>query len=185
MFRKRDGKLFGVLNDFDLALLNANGTKTSKNRTGTRPFMAIDLLGSPDDMHRYRHDLESLFYVIIYVITRYHDGREIDNPPLQDWNEEGEQRLKRTKHSFLYRALPHATQHFTMTEIEDWAEAMRRAFKDGYDARETYRTDQHRAARRGGPLPEFDEETLGGYVSFETIGDIFRLPIGDTAATLV
>jgi hypothetical protein len=46
-----------------------------KTRTGTKPFMAaIDLLGKPTDMHRYRHDLESLFYVIVYVTSRYDRG---------------------------------------------------------------------------------------------------------------
>ena len=41
-----------------------------KYRTGTGPFMAMDLLREEDDPpppHLYRHDLESLFYIFIYV----------------------------------------------------------------------------------------------------------------------
>ena len=51
MYRKKDGKIFGVLNDYDLAIFKSNNTPSSRNRTGTRPFMAIDLLGNPTDLH--------------------------------------------------------------------------------------------------------------------------------------
>jgi serine/threonine protein kinase len=83
MYRKKDGKVFGVLNDYDLAIFKSNNAPSSKTRTGTKPFMAIDLLGNPDDVHCYRHDLESMFYVIVYVTSRYHEGQELDDPPLQ------------------------------------------------------------------------------------------------------
>jgi len=72
MFRKKDGKIFGVLNDYDLALLKKNDAPTSKVRTGTKPFMAFDLIGCPNDVHRYRHDLESLLYVLVYVTSIQH-----------------------------------------------------------------------------------------------------------------
>jgi hypothetical protein len=129
-------------------------------------------------VHRYRHDLESLFYVVIYVITRYHDGREIDDPPLQEWNGEGEVALEPVilKHSLMLCGLPNATQYFREIEL-DWAEAMRRAFMKGSNARSTYRAARRRAARLGEPLPEFDEETLGGHVSFKTFGDILSIPV--------
>ncbi|KAJ7645774.1 hypothetical protein B0H17DRAFT_884229, partial [Mycena rosella] len=61
MYRTKNGKIFGVLNDFDLSLLmNAADPSTSKQRTGTKPFMAIDLLVPQPPVHLYRHDLESL-----------------------------------------------------------------------------------------------------------------------------
>ncbi|KAK6992607.1 hypothetical protein R3P38DRAFT_148162 [Favolaschia claudopus] len=45
MYHKVNGKLYGVLNDFDLALsLDHQPLSTSKTRTGTKPYMAIDLL---------------------------------------------------------------------------------------------------------------------------------------------
>jgi hypothetical protein len=79
-YRMKAGKVFGVLNDYDLAIFKSNNARSSKTRTGTKPFMAIDLLGNPTDVHRYRHDLESLFYAIFYVTSRYHNGSELDNP---------------------------------------------------------------------------------------------------------
>ena len=33
-------------------------------RTGTGPFMALDLLATTKVVHRYRHDLESFFYIL-------------------------------------------------------------------------------------------------------------------------
>jgi hypothetical protein len=42
--------------------------------------MAVDLLGNPTDVHRYRRDLESTFYVTVYVTLRYHEGHEINDP---------------------------------------------------------------------------------------------------------
>ncbi|KAJ7287203.1 hypothetical protein C8J57DRAFT_1117037 [Mycena rebaudengoi] len=84
MFRKIDGKIYGVLNDFDLSvLLNNEPRSTSKQRTGTEPYMAVDLLvtGRRPPPHLCRFDLESLFYVLAYVVCQYHHGKKIDNPP--------------------------------------------------------------------------------------------------------
>ena len=45
-----------------------NGATKPRSRTGTGPFMAIDLLRKgPVPLHLYRHDLESFFYVLVYV----------------------------------------------------------------------------------------------------------------------
>ncbi|KAJ3790493.1 protein kinase [Lentinula aff. detonsa] len=74
MFRRKDGKIYGVLNDFDLSsrVQNMDKGPTSNHRTGTRPFMSIDLL-DPDweGGHLYRHDIESLFYIMLCLACRY------------------------------------------------------------------------------------------------------------------
>ncbi|KAJ7222551.1 hypothetical protein GGX14DRAFT_664171 [Mycena pura] len=45
MVRCKNGRRYGVLNDFDLAIeMNKDLFPTSKQRTGTKPFMARDLL---------------------------------------------------------------------------------------------------------------------------------------------
>jgi serine/threonine protein kinase len=59
----------GILNDFDLATWVDHST-TNNNRTGTLPFMAIDLLdGELEDRipQLYRHDLESFSWVLAYI----------------------------------------------------------------------------------------------------------------------
>jgi hypothetical protein len=53
----------------------------SKQRTGTKPFMAIEVLRPDLPAHMYRHDLESKFYVLIWTTSRFHKGDEIAVPP--------------------------------------------------------------------------------------------------------
>ena len=72
MYYEQDGKKYGVLNDFDLAAIMAVGERTPKKqgfeRTGTLPFMAIDLLRYPDGQisHWFRHDLESCMWCLVW-----------------------------------------------------------------------------------------------------------------------
>ncbi|TFK20505.1 hypothetical protein FA15DRAFT_123242 [Coprinopsis marcescibilis] len=61
-----------VLNDYDLAAIMAEGEKSPSKkgyeRTGTKPFMALDLLYSSDGsvFRLYRHDLESILWCIAW-----------------------------------------------------------------------------------------------------------------------
>ena len=85
MYRRKGEEICGVLNDSDLATIKGDPSPSSKQRTGTKPYMAIQLLDDEGVTHGYRHDLESLFYVILIVTSRFEDGEEIANPPLQAW----------------------------------------------------------------------------------------------------
>ncbi|KAF5358716.1 hypothetical protein D9757_013032 [Collybiopsis confluens] len=72
MYRREGDNVYGVLNDFDLSSFRTRMDEgpTSKHRTGTKPFMAYDLLDTAwDKVHRYRHDLESLFYIILIFLS--------------------------------------------------------------------------------------------------------------------
>ena len=82
MLRKEDDKIYGVLNDLDLAVDADVKSASSKQRTGTKPFMAIDLLRPDPPVHMYCHDLESMFYVVVWITSRFHNGEEISDPPL-------------------------------------------------------------------------------------------------------
>ncbi|KAG1744150.1 uncharacterized protein EDB91DRAFT_1080942 [Suillus paluster] len=79
MFYKTDkGVLIGVLNDFDLSSLATRQGPQGNERTGTVPFMALDLL-TPEGQrgeveHLYRHDLESFVWVLVWVCLRYRQG---------------------------------------------------------------------------------------------------------------
>jgi len=61
-------RVYGVPTDYDLSLLtattNSRHKKTSQQRTGTPPYMAHELLTEASPLHLYRHDLESLFYIV-------------------------------------------------------------------------------------------------------------------------
>ena len=175
MYRKKDGKVFGVLNDYDLAIFKSNNVPSSKTRTGTKPFMAIDLLGNPTDVHRYRHDLESMFYVIVYVTSRYHEGQELDDPPLQCWEALGEVALKAEKKAFLGDALPPVTPSYKGFLV--WTRKMRGALLQGRSAYADHMDKLQEVENKMGNFPAFDSETLGGHMSFQTFSDILSSPL--------
>jgi hypothetical protein len=114
MFRKIDDKVYGVLNDFDLAVYWKDlSQSTSKQRTGTKPFMARDLLVLDNPpAHTYRFDLESLFYVMVFAVYHYHDKKEIDNPPYKLWEELGTEALLEKKEAFFAKELLEPTKNF-------------------------------------------------------------------------
>lgn len=69
MFTRRDDRVIGVLNDWDLAAPeNSESGPRALHRRGTAAFMAKDLLKNPDGdvQHKYCHDLESFAWILIY-----------------------------------------------------------------------------------------------------------------------
>ncbi|KAL7950210.1 serine/threonine-protein kinase Sgk2 [Trichoderma barbatum] len=58
----------GMLIDLDLAKVRDNGPSGARHQTGTMQFMAVEVLRTVD--HTYRHDLESFFYVLIWMCGR-------------------------------------------------------------------------------------------------------------------
>ncbi len=66
---KNDTDPKGMLIDLDLAKELNCGSSGARHRTGTMQFMAIDVLEG--HTHTYRHDLESFFYVFLWIIIRH------------------------------------------------------------------------------------------------------------------
>ncbi|KAG1811680.1 hypothetical protein EV424DRAFT_1419697 [Suillus variegatus] len=71
---RTQGQFTGVLNDYDLSLFQRD-SPNSLERTGTVPFMALDLL-IPKSMagkveHVYAHDAESFIWVLTWTCLRY------------------------------------------------------------------------------------------------------------------
>ncbi|KAJ8131717.1 hypothetical protein O1611_g1910 [Lasiodiplodia mahajangana] len=58
----------GMLIDLDQAKVRDSGTSEAQRQIGTLPFMAIEVLRKAD--HTYRHDLESFFYVLLWLCAR-------------------------------------------------------------------------------------------------------------------
>jgi hypothetical protein len=58
----------GMLIDLDLAKVRDSGPSGARHQTGTMQFMAIEVLRKAD--HTYRHDLESFFYVLLWMCAR-------------------------------------------------------------------------------------------------------------------
>ncbi|KAG2153590.1 uncharacterized protein EDB93DRAFT_1135630 [Suillus bovinus] len=107
-----NGQWIGVLNDYDLSSIKRDGP-SGKERTGTVPFMALDLLDE-DGLegkvtHLYRHDAESLVWVLVWVCLRYQGGKLIKNGrPLDEWLKVGAIACGEKK-SVFQRKLRHGT----------------------------------------------------------------------------
>ncbi|KAG1865786.1 hypothetical protein DFJ58DRAFT_743145 [Suillus subalutaceus] len=78
MWYWKNGKRIGVLNDYDLSSLADDPGPRGNERTGTVPFMALDLLteeGQRGEVkHLYRHDLESFMWCFAWISLRYENG---------------------------------------------------------------------------------------------------------------
>ncbi|KAG1826526.1 hypothetical protein EV424DRAFT_1509695 [Suillus variegatus] len=90
MWYWRDGKRMGVLNDYDLSSLADDPGPRGNERTGTVPFMALDLLTKDGQQgkvkHLYRHDLESFMWVFAWICLRYRQGVPLRRlRPLDEW----------------------------------------------------------------------------------------------------
>ena len=76
MYYELNGEPVGVLNDFDLAAVMDVGQRTpikkGSERTGTIPYMAVDLLDFPNGEigRRFRHDLESCSWCLAWHMMK-------------------------------------------------------------------------------------------------------------------
>ncbi|OAX35651.1 hypothetical protein K503DRAFT_745613 [Rhizopogon vinicolor AM-OR11-026] len=102
-YETSSGLIIGVLNDYDLS--STRDTPTGNERTGTVPFMAMELLtkaaleGKAE--HLYRHDAESFIWVLTWVCLRYEKGRLIEDRPLDRWLKVSIIRCREKKHDFM------------------------------------------------------------------------------------
>ena len=166
MLRREGDKVYGVLNDMDLAVSVGVTIASSKQRTGTKPFMAIDLLQPDPPVHMYRHDLESMFYVLVWITSRFNNGKELIEPPLQEWADLGGMALIKEKNSFIMSEPPPPTSEFDA--LGRWVVSLQTTIRDGFSARTKYRSELAIAKRSKAMHPPiFEEETLGGFVTFD------------------
>lgn len=104
---REDKQSEGVLIDLNLAHEEkpkdvGEQKPISLHRTGTLPFMALDLIHDMDDYpHYHRHDLESFVYVLIWIAGRYNDGLEADKEMFNDWCEGSWKSIYNDKVTFL------------------------------------------------------------------------------------
>lgn len=97
----------GVLGDFDLATLRDSPHKRGRERTGTIPFMAIELLQKGyfegKIARSYRHDVESFLWVLVWA-SMLHDstweGRET-------WQTSNYSTCRASKTELLLLTFPH------------------------------------------------------------------------------
>ncbi|KAF7858906.1 hypothetical protein EAF04_008947 [Stromatinia cepivora] len=88
----------GRMIDLDLAKELNSKPSGASYRTGTMQFMAIEVLQGKG--HTYRHDLESFFYVFIWMCIRY--GHEDVHPPSDKPKPTNQKSLKSSNPKILH-----------------------------------------------------------------------------------
>ena len=174
--RLEDGSVQGVLIDWDVASTSHTESDSDHTnmRTGTMPFMSIDLHEDPPPVHIERFEYESLFYVLYWICLSYSDGKLLPEEKRHSnfadwpiWNSDiykvvlnSKTGLQRNDKIFenvdefpaMYRPL-----------VQTWLVRLQVQFNEGYHVRYMSKVPGKQSGE------EFDDYTLGGYVSYESI----------------
>ena len=193
---QQEEKVYGVLTDYDLSSwtkdLKDDYTRTSQQRTGTPPYMAQELLKGTSASHLYRHDVESLFYIMLLMCGR-HDIVDVKDEvtkkavtrrvamrqgllPYEDWfNEPNYERLGKMKREFLMDDQPTIYLTESFKDFHLWLKGILISFSEGFESKLSYNRKQWTSGNDTGSTP-FDDETLGNHVGYSTmINSIPRL----------
>lgn len=149
MHKNAGSGVIGILNDFDLASIMKPGSRSPEKRgwerTGTLPFLAVDLLEFHNGETRrwYRHDLESFAWCLLWEMLKKPDRK---------WTEETLENILTSKRGFLSN-VENATdetikQHWTFSSdfIQKWLNSI-----GSYDKKLARYWSERK--RRGGSLP--------------------------------
>ncbi|KAF8699751.1 hypothetical protein RHS03_06943, partial [Rhizoctonia solani] len=127
------------------------------HRTGTLPFMATDLLVECPPPHLYRHDLESFYYVLIWICAKDHCGWDTVHSIAA---------MREKKDSFLAVG---TSDRIGGLSLIDWSEPLRRTWINrihGLFVRGRAAVDPYLGN------VESDKETLDGYITFVKVMDV-------------
>ena len=103
MFQRENDAVVGILIDFDQAIAVPHTPATSRHRTGTAPFMAIEMLRDANTIHELHHDLESFLYVLVWHSCGYR-GKEkagTAGDPLGGWRKGSNKDIAKSKGAFI------------------------------------------------------------------------------------
>ena len=183
-------RVYGVLTDYDLssftATMNSDYKNTSQQRTGTPPYMAHELLRGTSALHLYRHDLESLFYIMLLTAARHTIGtqKRKDKPrvillpslvlPYEDWFNEKHYDVLGLRKGALFAELQPIMSSGIFEDFLPWLEDLQQCFSSGFKLKPSYNNRTWkiwRAAVQPATVQpvEFDDGTLGGQITYDTI----------------
>ncbi|TDL20481.1 hypothetical protein BD410DRAFT_373377 [Rickenella mellea] len=161
-YRSEDGTIVGVLGDFDLSV----HWSSQDRRTRTLPFTALELLRAGRRPHLYRHDVESLFHVLVWIAARFNDGKEVNPDALRGWCKNAKSSML-TKAVFtseigVLKSIVLTTQFQPL--FETWLKPIWMLFLHGYW--------NLNLSNAGTPGVVVDHETLG--ITFEKVIEILK-----------
>ena len=204
-------KVYGVLTDYDLSSwkkdLKNDYTRTSQQRTGTPPYMAQELLKGTSSTHLYRHDVESLFYIMLLLCGRHTLGYPKDGTnkeaELQVVMREGKLPYQDWFRAPSYAMLGYAKGHFfsdlqavelspVFKDFRGWLVKLRNAFGCGFTAKQRHdqqqqillEEDETESCDEVTPAA-FDDETLGGHINYSTVIEPTRRLAGELKGLII
>ncbi|KAK0476419.1 hypothetical protein IW261DRAFT_1367795 [Armillaria novae-zelandiae] len=204
MWRKRNGIICGVLNDFDLSSYRDRKSASALRRTGTGPYYAYDLLEKDPPVHIYRHDVESIFNVLVLMCCRYEiqttsapEGKDqlvhVPSVPFESWYDMSYRQLWNEKRAFFTNEsqdrdtlLPVSV---SFSEFKTWLTDLYDLISDGFCSRIFFvRSVNSRkndliarflgVRKSEAAPPQFDDATLGGFVDYEPFFTVMRYFVG-------
>ena len=110
-----DATHFAVLNDFDLAALMEPGdespSKVGFEKTGTKPFMAVDLLLRNDKNPKrlYTHDLEAMIWCMLWFLE-----------PHPEWTHGSMEAVGRDKIATSFLLAPNDPSDWAIDILKAW-----------------------------------------------------------------
>lgn len=128
----KENNKYGVLNDFDLSTImnpgDRNPNRQGLERTGTLPFMALELLENKgfhgNIPRRYDHELESFSWVLVWVSRCVLGGQESRRPQrLEEWLGNNNDEVYKSKLAFILgqRQLPMTPDYESLgIMLETW-----------------------------------------------------------------
>ena len=153
----------GVLIDLDMAARDKDPESGVKLKLpplpgGTVPFRAADLCDhDPLPRTLYRHDLESFFFVLIWMLL-YRANKPIDRH-FSRWSNGSWSAIREYKRGFLFSPVnAHLPQDLPLRA--SWIEPLWKAIGKGYQARSGFLEKADVGIR-------VDEETLDNHVSYD------------------
>ena len=191
-------KAYGVLTDYDLSSwrkdLENDYTRTSQQRTGTPPYMAYELLQGRSATHLYRHDLESLFYIMLLTVAHHTIAPAKSGPSAREEfvMRDGTLLYRGWFKTLNYTTLGSVKKDFLSSpfvldlspvfeDFRSWLADLHSDFLKGFNSKNYYDSvsmgqgsnwRQEREWSTSGVVPTsvpFDDGTLGGRVDYSTI----------------
>ncbi|CAL1716200.1 unnamed protein product [Somion occarium] len=106
LYREKGNKNHGVLNDWDLGSVEGLNDHKGLERTGTVPFMSLDLLNRKFWLghirRQYRHDLESFIWMLPWAVLCYQDcERKETQDPIRSWQTGNYRQCRKEKTDFF------------------------------------------------------------------------------------
>jgi len=184
-------RVYGVLTDYDLSSwkkdLEADRTGTSRQWTGTPPYMAQELLKGTSTTHLYRHDVESLFYVMLtmggnHTIEPAGDGIDKEmgqrvilregKLPYEDWFNVASYSILGCLKGGFFLEMPDIELSQSFEDFRPWLWALRLKFTGGFALKSIHMVQkemQQNAGSSVGTVTLFDDETLGDCIDYHSI----------------